>query len=893
MNPDLKPVRLDDYQPYPFELKSTSLTFDLGTNHTDVESTLSLHRKAHEPIELWLDGVDLELLSVAVDNRLLRSNEYSVDATGLSIVNLPAKFTLTTRTRIYPDSNTALEGLYRSSDLYCTQCEAEGFRKITYYPDRPDVQSKFSTTIIAEADRFGVMLSNGNLVRDETNPEGQRIVTWDDPFNKPSYLFALVAGNLALLEDNFTTMSGRNVILRIYSEPHNISDCNYAMESLKRAMAWDERAYGREYDLDTFMIVAVEDFNMGAMENKGLNIFNTSCVLASPSTATDDAYRRVEGVVAHEYFHNWSGNRVTCRDWFQLSLKEGFTVFRDSEFSAAANSPSVKRIEDVDFLRTVQFAEDASPLAHPVRPDSYIEISNFYTTTIYEKGAEVVRMLSTMLGPDKFRKATDLYFSRHDGGAATTEDFVTVMEEVSGLDLVQFRNWYSQAGTPVVEVQEHRRGDTITLQLNQTCDPSPNQPIKSAFHIPISMGLISEDGLDILGLAGIANGFDAQVQSQLTVENPNSDGTLTFHFDRKQATVVIEGVPSNAVVSLLRGFSAPVRVSFRRASADVLHLATKDTDGFVRWDAAQSILESAIVKHKTGTPLAEVLLEKLSESAVSALDDGEAKALLACAMTPPSTVYVLDQNPGYDIIGLDQSRDRMRTQMGIALQDRWDTIVNQNRKQNPYRADSVSIARRALNHVAMDYLGAGLETKEPHTAWNLYFELYQRCDNLTDRLFAFARLLGLDSSFAKQKAVVIQDFYERGDTSALVVDKWFTIQAACTVSGTLPRIVELTQHPEFNLQNPNRARALLGTFAAANHREFHRPDGKSYSFLATQVVKLDSVNPQVAARICAPLTRWQRFDVKRQEQMKETLERIQRECQSKDLREVTQKSLTA
>ena len=544
MIPDLKPVHLKDYRPYPFDLKSTCLTFNLGSNHTDVESTMIFHRRGDEPTALRLDGVDLELLSVAVDNRQLTSNEYSVDAATLSIVDLPAKFEVTIRTRIYPDSNTALEGLYRSGDLYCTQCEAEGFRKITYYPDRPDVQSKFSTTIIADADRFGVMLSNGNLVRDEINPDGQRIVTWDDPFIKPSYLFALVAGNLAVLEDNFTTISGRNVTLQIYSEPHNISDCKHAMESLKRAMAWDESAYGREYDLDTFMIVAVEDFNMGAMENKGLNVFNTSCVLASPSTATDDAYRRVEGVVAHEYFHNWSGNRVTCRDWFQLSLKEGFTVFRDSEFSGAVNSPSVKRIEDVDFLRTVQFAEDASPLAHPVRPDSYIEISNFYTTTIYEKGAEVVRMLSTMLGPDQFRAATDLYFSRHDGGAATTEDFVAIMEEVSGLNLIQFRNWYSQAGTPVIEVQERRSGDTITLQLRQSCGPSPNQPTKSAFHVPISLGLVSEDGRDVLGVAGIANGFDAQVRTELNVENPNGDGTLKFHFARKQATDEIEGAPA-------------------------------------------------------------------------------------------------------------------------------------------------------------------------------------------------------------------------------------------------------------------------------------------------------------------------------------------------------------
>lgn len=893
MTTDLNTVRLEDYRPYPFELQSTHLTFDIGADHTDVESTLTFRRTSDERNELRLDGIDLDLLSVAIDNRLLTSNEYSVDATTLSIVDLPAQFNVTIRTRIHPESNTALEGLYRSGDLYCTQCEAEGFRKITYYPDRPDVQSKFTTTLIADSGRFSVMLANGNLIRDGITPDGRRSVTWSDPFNKPSYLFALVAGNLEVLEDNFTTISGRDIVLRIYSESHNIAGCRHAMESLKRAMAWDEIAFGREYDLDTFMIVAVEDFNMGAMENKGLNIFNTSCVLASPNTATDAAYLRVEGVVAHEYFHNWSGNRVTCRDWFQLSLKEGFTVFRDSEFSAAMNSRDVKRIEDVDALRTVQFAEDASPLAHPVRPSSYIEISNFYTTTIYEKGAEVVRMLSIMLGRDKFRAATDLYFARHDGSAATTEDFVVAMEEVSGLDLNQFRNWYSQAGTPLVEVKESHRGNTIELHLRQICGPSPNQPAKSAFHIPIAIGLVSIDGKDILGQAGASNGFDILVQTNLNFENPNGDGTLTLHFDREEATITIEGAPPKAAVSFLRGFSAPVKVDFPRSNADSLHLASKDTDGFVRWDAAQTILGSQIATRTSNTQLAKTLLDKLSYSAMSAPDDGEAKALLASAMTLPSTIYVLDQNPGRDVIELDESRDRVHTQLGAALENRWDQIVNQNRNDSPYRADAISIARRSLSHLAMDYLGASVQLREPQTAWNLYYDLYQRCDNLTDRLFAFSRLLRLEASFAEQKSLLIQDFFDRFHTSPLVTDKWFSTQASCMVSGTLPRIIELTNHPEFNLHNPNRARALLVTFATVNHREFHRPDGKSYTFLANEILKLDSLNPQVASRICAPLTRWQRFDVARQERMKDALERIRRDCQSKDLLEITQKSLVA
>ncbi len=893
MTADQNIVRLEDYRPYPFELESTDLTFDICADHTDVESTISFHRKDDEQNELELDGVDLELLSVAIDDRPLTSNEYSVDATKLSIVDLPERFKVTIRTRIYPQANTALEGLYRSGDLYCTQCEAEGFRKITYYPDRPDVQSKFTTTLIADSGRFGVMLANGNLIRDEVTIENRRRVTWVDPFNKPSYLFALVAGNLAVLKDTFTTMSGRNVELRIYSESHNIDACTHAMESLKRAMAWDEVAFGREYDLDTFMIVAVEDFNMGAMENKGLNIFNTSCVLASPNTATDAAYLRVEGVVAHEYFHNWSGNRVTCRDWFQLSLKEGFTVFRDSEFSAAMNSRNVKRIEEVNALRTTQFAEDASPLAHPVRPNSYIEISNFYTTTIYEKGAEVVRMLSTMLGQDKFRTATDLYFDRHDGSAATTEDFVVAMEEVSGLNLQRFRNWYSQAGTPVIEVEESRLSDIITLHLKQFCGPSPNQPSKSAFHIPISIGLISIDGRDVLGQAGTASKFDVKVQSDLNFENPNGDGTLAFHFDCEEATIAIAGVPPKSVVSFLRGFSAPVKVNFPRSDTDLLHLASLDTDGFARWDAAQKVLGSMIATPTSDLQSAKALLEKLTHSAMSAPDDGETKALLASAMTLPSAPYVLDQNPGRDIIELDRSRDGLLSQLGIALEDSWEKIVSHNVSDNPYQADGKSIARRSLSHLAMDYLGASIQQREPRTAWNLYYDLYQRCDNLTDRLFAFSRLLRLDASFAEQKSVIIQDFHDRFNESALVTDKWFSIQAGCTVSGTLPRIIELATHPEFDLHNPNRVRALLVTFATVNHREFHRMDGKSYSFLADKILKLDSLNPQLAARVCTPLTRWQRYDLGRQERMRDTLERIRRDCQSKDLLEVTQKSLGA
>ncbi|MFP6816321.1 MAG: aminopeptidase N, partial [Pseudomonadales bacterium] len=494
-----KTIYLDEYQPSTYKTLETFLDFDIRDGYTLVESRLVVERsEVALDRTLILDGQDLELVSVAVDGVALSSNEYQLDADSLTLVNLPDACEVVVVTRIEPEQNSALEGLYKSGSMYCTQCEAEGFRKITYYQDRPDVLSRFTTTLEADATSYPVLLANGNLIADERVGPDRRRVTWRDPFPKPSYLFALVAGDLALLTDEFITASGRKVDLRIYSEPHNIAQCGYAMEVLKRAMRWDEEVFGREYDLDVFMIVAVEDFNMGAMENKGLNIFNTSCVLATPDTATDAAYQRVEGVVAHEYFHNWSGNRVTCRDWFQLSLKEGFTVFRDSEFSSDMNSRTVKRIEDVNFLRSVQFAEDAGPMAHPVRPASYIEISNFYTTTVYEKGSEVVRMLHTMLGPERFRQGSDLYFERHDGSAATTDDFLAAMTEAADLDLDQFQRWYSQAGTPLLEVESGWNAGTLTLRISQSCPQTPGQPAKKPFHIPVMLGLLDSGGVELV-----------------------------------------------------------------------------------------------------------------------------------------------------------------------------------------------------------------------------------------------------------------------------------------------------------------------------------------------------------------------------------------------------------
>ena len=892
MPESLTEIRLADYRAYPYRLDSTTLVFEIGDGATEVASTLNLTRSDPQTSDLRLDGVDLELLHIDIDGRELSGNEFAVDDEGLTVFGVPETFALSMRTRIVPENNTALEGLYKSSAMYCTQCEAEGFRKITYYPDRPDVQTKFTTTVVADGDRYPVLLSNGNLIAEEELDDGRRSVTWHDPFNKPSYLFALVAGDLAVLRDSFTTESGREVRLEIYSEPHNIGQCDYAMDSLKRAMRWDEQAYGREYDLDVFMIVAVEDFNMGAMENKGLNVFNTSCVLASPDTATDVAYQRVEGVVAHEYFHNWSGNRVTCRDWFQLSLKEGFTVFRDAQFSAAMNSPTVKRIEDVDFLRSVQFAEDAGPLAHPVRPQAYVEISNFYTTTIYEKGAEVVGMLHTLLGADRFRRATDRYFVTHDGSAATTEDFVVAMEAESQLDLSQFRVWYSQSGTPRIAVREERKGDELTIHIEQSCPPTPGQPEKSPFHIPITIGLVDSAGRELVGQAGLDNGVDIDISTALEYENPNADGTLVVHMTQPEAAMRFAGVPDSAQVSFLRGFSAPVVVDYPRSAQARRQVASSDSDGYARWDAAQSILVDCIAGNGVTTDDVQALFDDLSRSAIDADDDGEAKALLAAAMDLPRASLVLDRFPGTDIETFFDARDTLHVALGAAFESRWEQLVQANATAD-YRPDGVSVARRALKNRALGYLLATLDRSSPSAAIQVARSAFDDADNLTDRLAAYVLILDLHSIGDSHRDEVTDLFYQAAKTEPLVVDKWFTAQASCVRAGGLDRVKLLEQHDAFDPRNPNKVRALISAFATYNEHNFHERSGTGYAYIADKVIELDSVNPQVAARLATQLTKWQRTDPGRQALMRLALERVVAQSSSKDVSEVASKGLGA
>ena len=712
-------IRLADYQPPNHLITDTHLEFELNEGVTQVTSRLSV-RRAGAGSTLRLDGQHLELVSVAVDGRALTSNEYQVDDESLTLFDLPEACELSVVTRIHPEQNDALEGLYksggRSGGMYCTQCEAQGFRRITYYLDRPDVLARFTTTIVADP-RYPVLLSNGNPTDERILPDGRRRVTWQDPFPKPSYLFALVAGDLSLLEDEFVTASGRRVVLRIYSEPHNISQCNYAMAALQRAMRWDEQVYGREYDLDIFMIVAVEDFNMGAMENKGLNIFNTSCVLASPNTATDLAYQRVEAVVAHEYFHNWSGNRVTCRDWFQLSLKEGFTVFRDAEFSADMNSRTVKRIDDVNRLRTQQFAEDAGPLAHPVRPDSYIEISNFYTTTIYEKGAEVVRMIHTLLGPDRFRRGTDLYFERHDGAAVTTEDFVRAMEDANAFDLTQFRRWYSQAGTPVIAVASEYRDGALNLTITQRCPPTPGQRAKAPFHIPVAIGLLDSAGRELLGGAGRVNGSGVDVDSTARIENPLGDGTLVVNVTDATTELRVSGLADRPVLSLLRGFSAPVNIEYARPRDELLFLARFDSDGFSRWDAMQSlhVQQIDLVRLGGADPASELLplyrdlladALSISERNSAASIDPEPYAILAAMLAVPTEDYLGELMTEIDVDGLHRARMQVCGALADSLFERWLQLYRSNAPVHAYQPDGAGSARRALRNLALSFLCA-------------------------------------------------------------------------------------------------------------------------------------------------------------------------------------------
>ena len=884
------PVLLADYKPYPFQIDDTRLAFDIRDGETTVRSEFAVRRLTPDA-PLVLNGIDVELASLAVDGEELGDNEYAIEGETLTIFDVPDDCRLQVVTKIVPEKNAALEGLYKSGDMYATQCEAEGFRKITYYPDRPDVLSRFTTAITADAARFPVLLSNGDAIADVVQ-DGRRTVTWRDPFPKPSYLFALVAGDLAVLEDEFTTSSGRRVALRFYSEPRNIGQCRHAMNALQRAMRWDEERFGREYDLDSYMVVAVEDFNHGAMENKGLNIFNTSYVLATADTATDAAHQQVERVVAHEYFHNWSGNRVTCRDWFQLSLKEGFTVYRDAEFYSDMNSRTVKRVDDVEFLRSVQFVEDAGPLAHPVRPDSYEEISNFYTRTVYEKGSEVVRMLDTILGRARFRTATDLYFERHDGCAATIEDFLAAMEDASGLSLAQFRRWYDQAGTPLLTVAEARHGDNLRLEITQSCGPSPGQPRKQPFHMPLAFGLLSSDGRDAVGALGEENGFAVDVTTTTRVENPNRDGTLVAHLTEERTRIDLVGVPAEAEVSFLRDFSAPVRVRYPRSPTALKRLAAADTNGFARWDAGQTLIAQYVAAKLDGSSDLSgqvlALFSELVDAAFKAPDDGEAKALLAAMLTLPRETYLLDIAPGADILAIADVCDELADRIAAGFD--WLALAEANEATGSYRPDAVDIAKRALKHRALWYALRHLDRHDPSAAAERLDRAARRADNLTDRLAIFAGQLALQSLPAAEKEAIAAAFYQRWSSEALVVDAWFAAQAKNPLPDSLARVRALEAHDAFDIRNPNKVRSLLIGFTN-NVRGFHAADGAGYDWLAKHVLTVNAFNPKVASMLAKHLAEWRRHDPQRGRRMCSALEMLDGQELSKDVREVVDKAL--
>ncbi len=876
-------IYLKDYQAPDYLIDETHLTFELFEDHSLVHAQLILRRNPARGAglpPLVLDGQQLELLSVQLDDRPLGAGEYQVDADSLTLQPNAERFVLDTSVKIHPETNTALEGLYKSGTMFCTQCEAEGFRKITYYLDRPDVMSRFTTTVIAEQQRYPILLSNGNPIGQGPAEDGRHWATWEDPFVKPAYLFALVAGDLWCVEDTFTRQSGRDVALRIYVEPENIDKCDHAMVSLKKSMRWDEEVYGREYDLDIFMIVAVNDFNMGAMENKGLNIFNSSCVLARAETATDAAHQRVEAVVAHEYFHNWSGNRVTCRDWFQLSLKEGFTVFRDAEFSADMNSRTVKRIEDVAYLRTHQFAEDAGPMAHPVRPDSFIEISNFYTLTVYEKGAEVVRMVSTLLGAEGFRKGSDLYFERHDGQAVTCDDFIQAMEDANGVDLTQFKRWYTQAGTPRLAVSEQYDAATqrYSLTFRQSYPQTPDKAEKHPFVIPVELGLLDAEGRDLpLRLVG---------------ESEAVHGSRVLSVTEAEQTFTFEGLAAKPLPSLLRGFSAPVKLSFPYDRDQLMFLMQHDSDGFNRWEAGQQlsvqVLQELIGQHQRGEAL--VLDPRLITALGTVLGNASLDpAMVAEMLSLPGEAYLTEISQVADVEAIHAAREFARQQIATQLFDALWARYQANRevsRATPYVASAEHFARRSLQNIALSYLmlsgtPQGLEAT---------LEQFDQCDNMTERLTALAVLV--NSPFEAERAQALESFAEHFKDNPLVMDQWFSVQAASMQPGGLARVKALMQHPAFTLKNPNKVRALIGAFAGQNLINFHAIDGSGYRFLADLVIELNALNPQIASRLLAPLTRWRKYGEQRQALMKGELERILASgALSSDVYEVVSKSL--
>ncbi len=872
-------IHLKNYAPPDFLVDQVDLTFNLDANSTTVKSNFRADRNpaSNPQAALRLDGHGLELLSIRMDGKGLSSNRYVVDETSLTIAETPDQFDLEIKTLVDPTANTSLSGLYKSGGMLCTQCEAEGFRKITYFFDRPDVMACYRSTLIAKKTKYPVLLSNGNPIETEDLDDGYHRAVWDDPFPKPSYLFALVAGDLAHVEDSFVTESGRTIPLRIYTDPRNVDKCDHAMDSLKSSMAWDEKVYGLEYDLDVFNIVAVEDFNMGAMENKGLNVFNAKFIVAKPETATDLDYEFIEGVVAHEYFHNWTGNRVTCRDWFQLSLKEGLTVFRDQQFSADMGSAAVRRIGSVRALRTHQFPEDAGPMAHPIRPQSYIEINNFYTATVYEKGAEVVRMIHTLLGPKEFHKGMDLYFERHDGQAVTTDDFVSAMEDASGTDLSNFRIWYEQAGTPELAVSDCFDASTgiYTLNVAQSCPNTPGQIDKKPFHIPLAIGLMDPD-----------SGVDMPV----SLDGEAGEGTTTRILDVKKSnqSFRFSGLSNAPIPSLLRGFSAPVKLVIDRDDQTLAFGLANDSDPFNRWEAGQSYASRVILRvvadlsagrePKLDQPFTEALGSVLTRADLD-------PALIAEILTVPSEAVLGEQMTEIDVQGVHDARHLVRQWIARGLEDELVAAYDDITGKALTKIDGPAMAQRHLRNTCLEYL---VETgKQTHI--NRTFEQFEHGGNMTN---VIAALKALSNFKCEERQKALAAFEATWSNDPLVLDKWFSIQATSRLAETPERVIALMNHSGFDIKNPNRVRALLGAFFMMNLAYFHATDGAGYAFFSRQVLALDALNPQVAARMMGAIIRWRRYDSHRQTLMKVEIEKIiDTESISRDVYELAAKSL--
>ncbi len=864
-------IYLKDYQVPNFLVDHVSLDFKLHPTATEVISTVLYRRNplGQALAPLVLDGQNLELIAVKMDGKPLSTSAYQQNEHCLTIADLPETFTLEVTTQINPEANTALDGLYRTSGNYCTQCEAQGFRRITYYQDRPDVMATFDVRIEADKTHNPVLLSNGNPTGAGQLTDGKHWATWSDPFAKPCYLFALVAGDLACVEDTFHTQSGRDVTLKIFTEAHHINHCGHAMDSLKRAMAWDEQRFGLEYDLDLFMIVAVDDFNMGAMENKGLNIFNSRLVFASPETATDDDYIAIEAVIGHEYFHNWTGNRVTCRDWFQLSLKEGLTVFRDQEFTADTHSRAVKRIEDVRLLRTHQFAEDASPMAHPIRPDNYMEINNFYTVTVYEKGAEVVRLYQSLLGTDGFRRGMDLYFKRFDGQAVTTEDFLSAMADANDVDLSQMQHWYTQAGTPrlTMRMTYNAQTQTCTLDCQQSFSSPSNSSTNQPYLIPLSLGLLLADG----------TALPLQLQGELAPQGTSRTLMLT----QTQQTFTFIQVPSKPLPSLLRAFSAPVEIDYPYSIEEHAFLMQHDNDSFNRWASAQSLAMKTLLQMiATGdkpqqhiiNAYAALLNDKTLEDALKAealILPSENDIAEACAVVEPQKIHV--------------ARKTLIFFIASGLQSELEAIYAQRQAASGLSDDVMQ--QRKLKNIALFYLVA---LQQPSTI-TLAVQQFESADNMTDQYAAIAALADFDGP---ARLTALQSFEKQWFNEAGVMDKWFALQASSTLPNTLVQVKALQQHEKFSLKNPNKVRALISTFALRNPSAFHAEDGSGYAFVAEQVLALDAINPQIASRLVRAFMHWKRFEPKRSLMMKTQLQNIvSHQGLSPDVFEIASKSL--